>query len=479
MLSSGEFDRRSGQFPIVVIGAGPAGLGLAWRLARRREFRVTVLERNEHPGGNAGSFAWGGQSVDFGSHRLHPASDPEILCDVKQLLGEDLLDRPRHGRIRLRGRWLHFPLKPQEAFTRLPPDFVAGIALDTVRKAVMRNGQDTFASVLERGLGQTICREFYFPYARKIWGLDPHELDGEQARRRVAAGSLSKLVRKVLGAVPGFKQPGKGHFYYPRQGFGQISQAYCEAAVKAGAEVLFQTNLQRIDVGQGPLASVEVQQAGAPHCLTAAHVFSTIPLPALARTLDPPPPAEIMDAAARLRYRSMILIYLQLQTERFTEFDAHYFPEAALRITRLSEPKHYALAETPTTVLCAELPCDYGDQLWRQSDQQLAELVEQDLAAAGLPVRAPVLDVTTRRLPQAYPIYTRGFRRDFDQLDAWIIRHRGITSLGRQGLFAHDNTHHTLAMAYAAESCLAADGTFDHQRWAEFRRQFESHVVED
>ena len=32
---------------------------------------------------------------------------------------------------------------------------------------------------------------------------------------------------------------------------------------------------------------------------------------------------------------------------------------------------------------------------------------------------------------------------------------------GRQGLFAHDNTHHALAMAYAAVDCLREDGTFD------------------
>jgi protoporphyrinogen oxidase len=478
-LASGAPDKRSNPLPIVVIGAGPAGLGLAWRLARRREFQVTVLERNAEPGGNAGSFDWGGQSVDFGSHRLHPASDPEILHDIQSLLGDELLDRQRHGRIRLRGRWLHFPLKPQEAFTRLPPDFVAGIALDSVRKAFMRNGQDTFAAVLERGLGKTICREFYFPYAQKIWGLDPHDLDGEQARRRVAAGSMSKLVRKVLGAVPGFQQPGKGRFFYPRHGFGQISQAYGAAARAAGADVLFQASLQRIDMGSAPLTAVAFQQADLLRSIVAAHVFSTIPLPALARTLDPPPPDHVLQAAGRLRYRSMILIYLQLQTEHFTEFDAHYFPETALRITRLSEPKHYSLSEGPTTVLCAELPCERGDEIWQQTDDQLAELMKQDLAAAGIPVRAAVLDCTTRRLPQAYPIYTRGFRRDFDQLDDWVSGQRCVTSLGRQGLFAHDNTHHTLAMAYAAESCLAADGQFDQQRWADYRHQFERHVVED
>jgi hypothetical protein len=34
-------------------------------------------------------------------------------------------------------------------------------------------------------------------------------------------------------------------------------------------------------------------------------------------------------------------------------------------------------------------------------------------------------------------------------------------------------------MAYAAADCLGTDGAFDQERWQEFRRVFESHVVED
>ena len=57
----------------------------------------------------------------------------------------------------------------------------------------------------------------------------------------------------------------------------------------------------------------------------------------------------------------------------------------------------------------------------------------------------------------------------------------GPTFVGssRQGLFAHDNTHHTLEMAYAAADCLSKDGSFDRASWARHRQEFETHVVED
>ena len=55
----------------------------------------------------------------------------------------------------------------------------------------------------------------------------------------------------------------------------------------------------------------------------------------------------------------------------------------------------------------------------------------------------------------------------------------GIVSFGRQGLHAHDNTHHALAMAWEAAACLDADGRFDTSRWSAALRRFAEHVVED
>ena len=119
---------------IVILGAGPAGLGAASRLARTHNFQVTVLEKNDHVGGNAGSFEIDGIPVDFGSHRLHPSCDLQVMADLKQMLGDDLLIRPRHGRILLTGKWIHFPLKPADLAVHLPLSFTLGVGRDVMRK---------------------------------------------------------------------------------------------------------------------------------------------------------------------------------------------------------------------------------------------------------------------------------------------------------------------------------------------------------
>ncbi|HEU4564190.1 MAG TPA: FAD-dependent oxidoreductase [Gemmatimonadaceae bacterium] len=468
---------------VVVLGAGPAGVGAAHQLRHRGRARVTLVEQQPVVGGNAGSFEAGGQRLDYGSHRLHPACDPEILADIRALLGDDLLDRPRHGRIHLRGRLIHFPLKPVDLLLRLDRAFALGTLRDMARKAAAKPDEgDTFASVLWANLGPTICRDFYFPYARKIWGREPEELSGIQARRRVSAGSFGKLVRKVLSAVPGLKPPGAGRFYYPRRGFGQISEAYAEAAARAGAELMLGwrvTEVRRCDGAAGRW-QVTAERGGETRALAADYVWSTLPIPLLARMMRPAAPPEVLEAAGRISYRAMILVYLELDVDRFTEYDAHYFPSADIAITRLSEPKNYAALAEPRgrTTLCAELPCDVDDAHWRMSDEELGRLVAKDLATAGLPLRRPAVAVHTRRLRQAYPIYLEGYERPFGVLDAWAEGLPDLLTYGRQGLFAHDNTHHALYMAYCAADCLE-NGRFDEAKWREYRRVFATHVVED
>jgi protoporphyrinogen oxidase len=469
---------------IVILGAGPAGVGAAYQLRRQKRAQVTVIEQNPVVGGNAGSFEAGGQRLDYGSHRLHPACEPNLLADIRSLLGDDLLDRPRHGRIHLRGKLVHFPLKPVDLLLRLDKGFAAGTMKDMAAKALgaKRDEGDSFASVLMANLGPTICRDFYFPYAWKIWGRDPNTLSGIQARRRVSAGSFGKLIRKVLSAIPGLKPPGSGRFFYPRKGFGQISEAYAEAATSLGADILLGWRVSRLEQPRDANAPWRIiaEKEGTQKTVEADYVWSTIPITILARAMNGGVPAAVLEAGGAIEYRSMLLIYLELDIDQFTEYDAHYFPASDIRITRLSEPKNYAAMPEPRgkTTLCAELPCSPNDPWWSMSDEELGKVVADDLARAGLALPRPPVRVHSRRLRQAYPIYTKGYEIPFGVLDQWVEQVPRLLSYGRKGLFAHDNTHHALFMAYGAVDCLV-DGKFDEDKWAKYRQIFATHVVED
>jgi protoporphyrinogen oxidase len=457
---------------LAVLGAGPAGLAAAW-WAARRGLSVLVLERAPGVGGMAGSFEVAGVRVDFGSHRLHPATPPDLLAALRAELGGDLRLRPRNGRLRVYGRWVGFPLRPAELVRALPPRALGRIARDAVGAPLRRPAGDSFGAVLSARLGPELYGELYAPYARKLWGLDAGRIDGEQARRRVTADSPWKIASRLLRR----DRTGQGRaFWYPRRGFGQLTEALAHAATTAGGTIRTGAEVSTVDVRGAPV--VRLANGDTVHC---GHVLSTVPLPVLARLIRPAAPQAVVDAAAGLRFRAMLLVYLVHGSGQWTPYDAHYLPGPQTPVTRVSEPKNYR--DSPgdpadRTVLCAEIPTDQASPLWTATDAELATLVRDGLRATGLPP-VDLTGVHTRRIPHVYPVYETGYADRLGVLDTWVTGLDRVTTFGRLGLFAHDNTHHALAMAAGAVGALGADGRRDRAAWAAARERFAGHVVED
>ena len=443
----------------VVIGAGPAGLAVAWQL-QRDGHEVRVLEASDHVGGMAGSREVAGVRVDLGSHRLHPTTAPSLLEELGALV--ELQERPRRGRIRMGERWVPFPLTPVGLVRGLRTGVAARAALDAAVAPLRRPSADSYAEVVRAGLGPTVWRHFHEPYAWKLWDTDPHLLAGELARRRVSAASPADIARRLVRNVRS-----RPTFLYPRRGFGAIAEALAaQVPVDTGRRVnRVIEHHDRVIVGLSDGRLV-----------TASHVHATVPAPRVASWLglheDPlgPPPV-----------RAMVLVYLVLDRRPYTTFDAHYLPDRHVLPTRVSEPTNYRdSADDPTdrTVLCAEIPCWPGDDVWTADAAALAERVADDLVRSGLPDPRPI-DVHVERLPSVYPVMTPQSLGALARSERALSMSKRVTVLGRQGLATPDDSHHVLQMGVQAARCVRPDGSFDHAAWADARAGFRAYVVED
>lgn len=443
----------------VVIGAGPAGLAAAWQL-QRDGHEVRVLEASDHVGGMAGVRTVAGVRVDLGSHRLHPSTPPWLLAELRQLV--DLQERPRNGRIRMGDRWVPFPLTPAGLVRGLPPAVAARAALDAATGPLRRPRADTYAEVVRSGLGPAVWQRFHEPYAWKLWDTDPALLAGELARRRVSASSPVDIARRLARGVRS-----RPTFLYPRRGFGAIAEALAaQVPVDTGRRVnRIIEHDDRVIVGlsDGRLIS-------------ASHVHATLPAWRVASWLglhdDPlgPPPV-----------RAMVLVYLVLDRRPYTTFDAHYLPDRHVLPSRISEPTNYRESdEDPTdrTVLCAEIPCWQGDDVWTATPAALGDRVADDLVRSGLPDPRHV-GVHVERLPSVYPVMTPQSLGALARAERALTMSKRVTVLGRQGLATPDNTHHVLEMGVRSAQCVRPDGTFDRAAWVEAREEFRSYVVED
>ena len=394
----------------------------------------------------------------------------------RSLLGSDLQVRPRNGRIRLRGRWLAFPLRAADMLRSLPPSFSLRAGFDAAAASIRRRASDesaSFEAEIVRRLGSAVAREFYVPYALKLYGVEAALLDRELARRRVSASGAGDILRRVVRAA----RPQGRTFMYPRRGYGQLSEALAQAAADAGVDLRLGAPVDGLrTVSNG----VEIRSGNT--VARADLVLSTMPLPALARILTPPPPLSAVDALSRCRSRAMVLAYLVVDRQQYTPFDAHYFPGPETRVSRLSEPKNYRDGDDPPeqTVLCAEIPCWLDDELWGSADERVAELVVDGLGRLGLDDPKPAR-VEVRRLPSVYPVYETATADARAMTYSWMrdLARTRVVTLGRQGLGVPDNLHHVLAMGAAAAKAVSRSGELDSAAWLYSLDGFSGHVVED
>ncbi|HEV2343974.1 MAG TPA: FAD-dependent oxidoreductase [Actinocrinis sp.] len=481
---------------LVVLGAGPAGLSAAWRAARRG-LSVVVLDRSDAVGGMAASFDVAGIRVDYGSHRLNPDMPAYVLADLRYLLGGDLQTRYRDGRLLLGNKWITYPFKPRELARALPAVPMARAAFEAIatpwRRSRAPENPESYAELMRAGFGPTLYEQVYAPYARKLWGLAGHEIDVDQARRKAGAPTaLAALVRSVRSAMSSESLA----YLYPRRGFGQLSEALADAALTSGARLRLGAVVERLDVGESDIAvrlgrsehHIAAAERGgwsgfdhweASGWLRAKHVFSTLPLPLLARMTSPGAPYEAVEASGNLRFRAIVLVYAVHRGSRWTKHDVHYIPASGTPVSRISEPANHRInPEDPEdrSVVCFELPCDIGDEIWDASDDELLDVVGEAVQRTGLP---PLnLDwLQVKRLRNVYPVYQRGYRDHLAVLEEWVDRMANLTSFGRLGLFTPDNTHHAMVMGYEAADALGS-GKFDKDHWSAARDRFAHNLAE-
>jgi protoporphyrinogen oxidase len=473
---------------IVILGAGPAGLSLAWQLLRkhRARFDVVVVEQQRRVGGLSRSFRRHRLNFDLGSHRIHPAAGSETLGRLGDLLGEELAERPRRGRIHIGGRSLRFPLALPDSLFHLPPSLSAGIAADTLRTRLSQKTApiDSFADLLLRQMGPTLCRAFYFPYAEKLWGLPPDRISADQAVRRIGRRTAPQVIRRMIRSSILHGRRKAHRYFYPRHGFGRVCDAMAEEVIRLGGKVLLDSKVSKIrERDSGPDCRIIEMAAGAGgrEPVEADHVFSTIPVPDLIGALRPPPAESVRLGASALRYRAMVLYYVVLETERFSPCETHYFPDGDIFFSRISEPKNYSGATAPRgiTGLCVEIPCWTSDPIWDAPCEAIGEKVQQDMRRCGAPVTASILDAFTRRIAHAYPVYDLDYRSSLRHVRRYLRQLPHFVCLGRQGLFIHDNIHHAFDMGFSAARCFTADGRWDAGKWHHHAGRFREFTVED
>ncbi len=179
-------------FDTVIAGAGPAGLTAAFELSRHGHPCVT-LEADPHlVGGISRTDTYKGYRFDIGGHRFFSKS-AEVNRIWHEILGDDLIERPRLSRIYYDRKFFHYPLKPADALLKLGPVRSARI-LASYLKAQLRpiRPERSFEDWVVNRFGRLLFEIFFKTYTEKVWGLPTSSITADWAAQRIKGLSLTR-----------------------------------------------------------------------------------------------------------------------------------------------------------------------------------------------------------------------------------------------------------------------------------------------
>ncbi len=489
--------------PVLVIGAGPAGLTAAYKLVQSGE-QVLVLESDSVVGGISRTVQVDGWRFDVGGHRFF-TKVPEVESLWHEILpDDDFLVRPRMSRIYYNGKFFDYPLRAFNAFTTLGPiESLRCVSSYLWVRVHAPSNQDSFEGWTAARFGWRLYRKFFKSYTEKVWGMPATSIKADWAAQRIKNLSLGKAIFRAL-----FKDFGSEtitslieEFRYPKYGPGMmwercrdlvsdeggivllnspvISVRHCDGLAHSVVyrsnpinDAFSNTSKDTLDRGEysdrlaenteghtdlgevgrgsgddGGVFTVDTQE------VEVSAVISSMPLRELVERLDPLPPPDVRSAAANLSYRDFLTVALIVPESFGFPDNWIYIHDPEVYVGRIQNFGSWSpwMVKGGYTCLGMEYFVSMGDKLWEMTDEALVELAKRELDNIGLVSADVVENGYVVRMPKAYPVYDDRYQEAVETIRKWLdINVANVYPVGRNGMHRYNNQDHSMYTAMLA-----------------------------
>ena len=468
----------------IIIGAGPAGLTAANELLALGR-SAEVYEKDAVVGGISRTAEYRGYRFDIGGHRFF-TKVPAVQKLWEEVLGEDFLERPRLSRIYYNDRFFDYPLKPLNALRGLGPIEAGRVGLSYLwAQWAPHPTENNFEEWVCNRFGRRLYEVFFKTYTEKVWGMPCTEISADWAAQRIKNLDLFKAVKNSLIGSVGDREVITtliDRFHYPRLGPGMMWERLTARLRESGTPVHLETPAKLLHHRDSRITAVTVEAPGGEgnRELPADHVISSMPLRELLSSFSPPPPAEILQAASRLRYRDFLTVVLIVKQEEVFPDNWIYIHSPDVRVGRVQNFGSWSPEMVPdasTTSLGLEYFVQQGDDLWSSPDEALLELAARELAVLGLVSEKDVVDGTVVRMPKAYPVYDDAYKEVLALIRGYLAGFPNLQVIGRNGQHRYNNQDHSMLAGMLAARNVAGE---THDVWAvNVEQQYHEEVADD
>jgi len=453
---------------IIVLGAGCAGLAAAWRLAQAG-YEVHVFEQANRVGGLAGGVEINGNVYEYGPHAFH-TTDPEILNDIKSIMGEDLIEYKRTIKIKFLGNYFSYPLTIREVIFKLPFFTVLrafmSLLWNMIKGFFWKPKIENSETVLTRYYGKVLYELFFKDFIIRVWGIPPSQFSPSFARQRIPRLDFIKILEVLTAPIKkhlqkkmntdDYVEKVEGSLYTTKRGFSLITERMADTIKKFGGSIHLKTEVTKINREGNRIQSIEIVDQNKNQ--------KKIPLDGLVTTLaineailmtEPAFDSLTIQAAKQLKFRALVFVGLVIKRLKVLMTSFMYFRDHTFnRLTDLSQ-FGFEIEPKGSTIVVGEISCSIDDRYWTD-DAFAAEEVIKDLEREKIISREEILHTHVFRAKHAYPIYTLHYEAALETLLKTIAQTLNCETAGRQGRFQYINTHVAMKMGYEAADRLMA-----------------------
>jgi protoporphyrinogen oxidase len=452
--------------PVVILGAGPAGLTAAYESVKRN-LNPVVVEKSGQVGGIARTVNYRGYRFDIGGHRFFTHFDT-IQRIWEEVLNHDFVTVPRISRIYYKKRFYQYPLSFFNAISNLGAWEGLLILASYVRAKLRPHEKEkNLEQWITNRFGRRLYQTFFKTYTEKVWGISCREIQSDWAAQRIRGLTLKSVLYDAI--FRGSKNQLKTlvrQFHYPVAGPGMMWESMRRRVEEAGGQVLLNAEAIRLRHDFHQIQSVSIRHLEQESGLSGERVISSIPLDELVFLLDPLPPPSVQDAARKLSYRAFILVGVILNKATLFPDNWIYVHGPDVKVGRVQNFKNWSPAMVPDankTSLGMEYFCSEGDGIWSMRDAELLCLAQKEIQILGLGEASSVEDGVVIRQAKAYPIYNNGYRQHVQTIREFLGTLSNLQTIGRNGLHRYNNQDHSMLTAIMAVANILGE---KHDLWA-------------
>lgn len=397
---------------ILIIGAGPCGLGALWQLKKLGYTDVHVYEQCDHPGGVSSSFVDSkGFTWDIGGHVLG-TKNKEFLHQIHSLYTDPLELHSRSAWVRVGSSMVPYPI--QYHIDDLPHE-----VQKKCRDNKAHSSGSSFYHWIQQSFGTGLANTFFLPFNRKLWKYPLTNMSTTWIKEKIPQHT-EKYARSQWGA--------NASFYYPYRG--GIGSIWKQIADGLAPYIFYNKHVVAIDAKKHTITFSDHVK------VTYDALVSTLPLPTLAAIVKG---IEISEAMT-LPYVGVAVVGVGMcgmPPDSLRNCHWMYIPDPKIPYFRVSVYSNYGFGNAPlgTWSLLFETTIDPKTKIKRKNiiETTITHAQSQGLIPSG----SEIISTFFHHESFGYPIPTINRDQILSNVNT-LLEHNDIVTLGRFGSWRYE-----------------------------------------